>query len=268
MKITYKTTRQTYNETPQKNSLRWILLEEVATGEFINTTNAFMCKDYFNDFVAWKHSKADIEIYGMRANNAKFDTTGGLYVLLTGVQKGLFSNIDNIINVELQKAWGFQLICTPITKKNVIGKRYLNGDVALLYLPNEALASTYRISLVTLFIRNCNKDFTYPDYESLIDRNFYLDGSLNEGTYTLIKERKFAFDLEQKYWWYYNDNYKAGDVIPNASIIHNCGVSGYTQALLEVLGSPSYESAWVFVNKLSTYTPIKAKEIENEVFML
>jgi len=86
MKVTINHIKYNLCENTQRNPLRWTLLKPTEPAIFVNTTCEFKCKDYFNDFVAYKHCGKEFYVYGMKNNVATFDAAGGLYVYLTGVE--------------------------------------------------------------------------------------------------------------------------------------------------------------------------------------
>jgi len=252
MKITYTHPNNSLVESSQNNHLRWVCLKE-RQGNFTNTTPIFKCKDYFNDFVVHRHMKKIFSQYGMKSNEAKFDRKGGMWVLLANVTSYLASNIENCINTEFGPTWGIKLVYTEL-EHDVVGgdtdcfcayqSTHVHVKFGLLYIPKEALTNTLRISLMTLLIRNCNIDHQLYNYDELIQPELAMDGQLDNGRYTMLKERKYNFASEKEFVYhcgqYTNSQVEWKDY--EKVTVHNCGIMGFTNAFITEIGVEGYRN--------------------------
>lgn len=224
-------------ESGQHNPLRWTCLKKVRD-TFTNTTPLFKCRDYFNDFVVYRHMKKVFSQYGMKSNQAKFDRKGGMWVLLSNVTDYLQSNIENCINSEFGNTWGIKLVYTPVDDGVVTGDIYSQHIIAgkakygLLYIPKEALTNTLRISVMTLLVRNCNIDHQLYNYDELIQPDIADDGQLDNARYNMLKERKYNFASEKDFIYHNGTNDNSNTEWPTYGFtaIHNCGIGGFTRA--------------------------------------
>lgn len=227
MKITYQGFPGSYIENDQHNPIRWTMLEEVEDKVFKNTTNRFRCRDYFNDFVAFNRGIPKFSTYGMDSDQGKVDKDGGFYILLTGCLSNLMQNLQEVINPELESVYGVGLATIPVNQEDITGFLVDKHDM-IVYVPKELLKSTLRLSLITLFIRNCNQRHFVKSYENLLDDSFAADGQLREGVMNLLRTHNYLLEKEDKYIWYCSEKYNSV-VSPHevGMVIHDCGVGTY-----------------------------------------
>ncbi len=262
-KLTYQIFDRYLTESVQNNPIRWMCLRKEGPESFSNTTKFFKCKDYFNDFVAHNHLGEAGTMYGMCANQGKFDSNGGLWVLCAGIQKHFAENVDKIIHAEFGHTWGVKIGITPIDKAELPEevRNLVSGGYALIYLPKEALISTYRISLITLFLRNCNVNTSFLNYDTFLDKNFADDGQLHEREYLLLKDRLYDIPEGRDYVWYLGKTYNSKKTLPKDDVglciefIHGAGYKGtiaycqYAQPKTKSTGKDPF----MWRNSLPTY---------------
>lgn len=190
-----------YSEANQSNPLRFYLLERVSDETFKNTTNEFKCKDYFNDFLTYKHFGTKAIVYGMPWESAKFDSDGGLYVLCVNTFPDFAGNIKRVIEPTFTHYWGSQIevIEDNVEVEGTYSKLGTSNKATLLYFSPECFQSTFVISTLTLFLRNCNFDFKIPSYEDRLDATLARDGHWYDPIYTFFKEHKYKNPITTQY---------------------------------------------------------------------
>lgn len=217
-----------YSESTQRNPIRWTLLKSVSQDEYVNTTNEFKCKDYFNDFVAFKHTGKRFRMYGMWSDQATFCLDGGLYVLVNNTTPEFAKNVRNVLKPTFKDLWGATVKVTRLKPDELVGRTpILDHGACLLWFSPECLVSTFRISLLSLLIRNCNVDFTVHSYEERIDKNFLTDGSIPYEYYTALKNKEFAFPEQAEHPYYLGPDYE--DDGDEKYYIHNNGVVAWAE---------------------------------------
>ena len=211
MKLVINEFNHNYTENDQRNPIKWMLMRRDG-GTYTNTTDWFKCKDYFNDFVAYKHLGLVFEQYGMRSQWANF-YEGGLYVLVKNTTPHFAGNVARVCKPFFDK-WG-DVEVTP-----------LDDGMCMLYFSDGCLKNTYRISVLTLFIRNCNVCSYIKDYDAAFTKELAVNGSWTEEIYNMFKKGMWDIPLqyEDDHVWYINedsnsDKYRPGDNY----LIHNCG---------------------------------------------
>lgn len=253
-----------YSEASQSNPLRFYLLERVSDETFKNTTNEFKCRDYFNDFVTYKHFGTKATVYGMPWESVKFDSKGGLYVLCVNTFPEFAGNIKRVIKPTFTAYWGSKI---EVIEDNVevVGSFSVLGKITkpcLLYFSPECFQSTFIISTLTLFLRNCNFDFKIPSYEARLDATLARDGHWCDAVYTFFKEHKYKNPITTQYVY----NTESGADNLNTSVdkierisyaIHDGGL--YTWIMYGLLkeGDPYYDD-----NRLISNLPVLTKAHE------
>lgn len=234
MQINLKSLKIALVEDFQSNSLRYVCLHQTGEEQFENTTNVFKCKDYFNDFVAHKHGYKPFKMFGMPSAAAKFDQYGGLTILVSGITPNLEGNIRRVLT-PFRKLWGadvqFRLLAPTDIKGSLAG---LNGDTALLWFSPECFASTFRISMLTLFIRNCNYRRDFADYDAVFHRKLVMEGQWRPEYMDLIQGQKFDFSEQQEYWWWFGtkQNSKVLKEVRMVETLHNNGQANWLTQLI------------------------------------
>lgn len=200
MLVNYTATLGHYIENSQINPLRWVLLHQVDEGVYENTTNVFKCKDYFNDFVATYHKAPTFGVYGMQSDVAKFDEHNGLSVAILNLHTNFEHNF-NVVITKLCEAFQCKVTFTPLTHAQVTGISQTQQLCGILYFDSECFKSTFRMSVLTLFIRNCNDSIKYNNYKDFIyhSRVDPEGDILIEDCFTTLN---FSVYPEQDFWWY------------------------------------------------------------------
>ena len=106
MKYILSNQKQDLVEIGQENPIRFMLLTHQDKHTFVNTTDPFKCKDYFNDFTTYRHFGRRFGIYGMRSEQAKFDNDGGLHVFIANISPFFVDNATRLVEGELGPLWG------------------------------------------------------------------------------------------------------------------------------------------------------------------
>jgi len=200
-----------YSEVDQHNPLRWVIFKREGDA-FIQQTNQFRCKDFFNDFVAKYHGN-DCIIYGMNTAKVEVDSYG-MFIGLWNTTPQLVSNIEKALNPKLKEECGVELQPVKV------------GDVVLLLLPRVLFDSTYTISFVTLLIRACNDATEWDCYEHMVTESIENIFSGKEewfkGASLLPPEHL------RKYWFYCGDKAHSECVQQDhyafSTYVHNSGV--------------------------------------------
>mgnify|MGYP003552333533 FL=1 len=245
MKVIYKRINLgNYAELDQKNPLRWTFMKKVKD-TYTNSSNIFKCKDFFNDVIAYRHLKKKFVKYGMGSDSAKFTRKGGIWVLLNNTTDSLIGNIERCINKEFKDTWGIKLEMLPVNNTDFVSDNLTPHKMVLMYIPKKALTNTFRISLITLMIRNCNVWQDIASYDDLITPAFGKDGSLDECRYNMLKKRAYQFPGETE-WVFYTPSYNSKSTWANwmTSVVHNNGVMGFTENLVPDDGKKGYTSYW------------------------
>ena len=225
MKFNIKSLKHNYTESGQKNPIRWMVLHQTGENEYENTTDWFRCKDYFNDFVAYKHGHDEFQVYGMTSSWGKFDANGGMYVLVKDTLSGFEHNIQTVILNEFTESWGVSIHALKLTPEQVpsIDNAYL------LWLSPECFVSTFRSSLITLLLRNCNTNFKFDSFDQRLDRALILDGHLSPHAYFMLKEHKYNFPAQAKHAWYCGGRYYPGGLKVDGGTIHDNGIVSWSE---------------------------------------
>lgn len=237
MQITLKRLeRNEYTESPQKNPIRFIALHQVGDKEYINSTNIFKCKDYFNDFVAHKHGHKEFRQYGMLSSAAVFDQYGGLSVLVYNITSKLKENIARVLQ-PFEKAWGTRVMFTrDITiddPKNMLLPSQRASSCVLWFSP-ECFVSTFRISTLLLFIRNCNIEEEIGSYrEACRLPQLVLESYWYPNHFEFFIDEKFDFPNQEKFWYWLGDGYNSVEmpVAPSYAIHDNGQFSWLTNMM-------------------------------------
>lgn len=214
-----------YAEMHQPNPLKWrLMLRDPANNTLSSQSGLIICKDFFNDVVAWKHTQTAFRIYNFD-NQVKFNDEG-MYIILSNIadKKKFTRNIIRAINPRLIKDLGTMI---EVYQQG-------RGRVVLL-LPHQLWESTYHISLVSMLIRLCNYDQTYDCWDDF----FLPEAPINTIEHAFTPEAKrftqehgFSLPEEVKDCWYFSRwGYTSkGDKGIDSSIVHNNGASDWTRA--------------------------------------
>lgn len=231
MQITINTLPGKYNESPQNNPLRWVLLHQVDQGVFENTTNPFKCKDYFNDFVAHSKGHEPFDAYGMRSDVAKFDEHGGLYVLVYNITATFFDNLK-VVLAPFEEKWSARVVTQTVVKEEITDpKQVLRGDIGVLWFSPECFKTTFHISTLTLFIRNCNVNHAYQSYDDIFTKQFIVESHWYPKHYEVFKAREFVLPQFEKYWCYSGEKYNSERNNMDGYTIHDNGQSCWLQRI-------------------------------------
>lgn len=259
MQVNYNDIKYTYCESPQANPVRWLALKETEPGVFVNTTAPFKCKDYFNDFVIYKHTKHEFRAHGMKSSVAEFNEDGSLYVLVLNATEFFEQNIKNILEPTMLKDWGATITVhsnVPITGPTT------HSIGTIMHMSSECFASTFRISALTLFLRNCNVTMLVPDYDSRLDRTLAAEGQWGKETYNFFKDREYNHHVLGNYVWYASETYNSDGIVAEKTdgyTFHDNGVNSW----LSALGIDKHDSHFGFILSLPVFVPPQAIELEN-----
>lgn len=225
------THRNKYSEMSQPNPLKWRLMFKEQDNSLSSQSGLIVCKDFFNDVVAWKHTQTAFKIYNFD-NQVEFNDEG-MYILLYNIadKKKFTRNIVRGINPQLIKDLGTMIEVTQQGK----------GKVVVL-LPHVLWQSTYHISLVSMLIRLCNYDRAYEHWDefflpdapmNIIDHAFTTDAK------RFTQEYGFALPEEVKDFWYFSSygyTSKSEHGI-DSHIVHNNGASDWAKSYYSLKGS-------------------------------
>lgn len=222
------TNKKTYGEVAQPNPIRWRIL--LRNGDnMTDQSGKFKCKDFFNDVLAYYHTKTSFNMYSFE-NNVEFNTEG-LYVLLTEIEDNprFIKNICDGINQRLQKELGVQLSLFEQKKGSII-----------LLIPHALFKNTYLISLVTLLIRVCNNDITFSCWEDFFLEDsplLTIETSILKDSKLFVKTQGFITPKAGEDCWFYatwgiSSKTIDGKVSSNSGVIHNNGIASWYSATI------------------------------------
>jgi hypothetical protein len=192
----------------------------------------------------------------MSSDSAKFDKDGGLTLLVSGLFPQFEQNIKNIIEPSFGKDWGVTLTVTRLADTDVVGG--VTKDYALLHISKEAFVSTFRISTIALFIRNCNVPVVFPTYESRLDRTIAREGMWGSNMMKMFRTRAYMFPEQEKYvyWWKICPPIRECD--PYA--LHNNGTHSWCSYLM----SRYSENQYTYWDSLPVFSPASVFEEAEE----
>ena len=227
-----------YTEAPQTNPIRFVAMHQIGENEYTNSTNVFKCKDYFNDFVAHKHKHSSFEAYGMLSNAVTFDQYGGLYVLVFNITNNFRKNLERVLE-PFQRKWGARVTYEPVTAAAFTDPKHMllpaqQANAAMLWFSPECFVSTFRISALTLFIRNCNIDVEIKSYQDAcwLPR-VVLEAQWYPNQYELFLKEEIDFPQQQEYWYYMGTSYNSkGSPETDGYTLHNNGQSSWLSYLV------------------------------------
>lgn len=223
LNITHK---NTYSEMGQANPMKWRIMYKEEDGSLSSQSGLIICKDFFNDVVAWKQVGEAFNIYRFD-NKIKFNDEG-VYFLLSNIAKRAFNKNVKIMNERLEKDLGVS--CKTFQQGT--------GEVVTL-IPNEVWASTYLISVVSMLIRLCNYNILYTTWESFFDVNAPLntiETAFTPGAKAFVLKHGFILPKALQGYWYfapYGYNSKSKHDI-QSNIVHNNGASNWAFAFNEL----------------------------------
>ena len=213
-----------YSEMGQPNPMKWRLMFKEEDGSLSSQSGLIVCKDFFNDVVAWKQTKTAFSIYNFN-NQVKFNDEG-MYIVLSNIaDKVKFTkNILKGINPQLQEDLGVSI------------KVYQQGrGRVVVLLPHEVWKSTYHISLVSMLIRLSNYAATYTCWE-----DFYApDAPMNTIEHAFSTQAK-EFTLKHRLslpeevagcWYFSRFGYTSKSKYDiESNIVHNNGATDWARA--------------------------------------
>ncbi len=225
LNITHK---NTYSEMGQANPMKWRIMYKEEDDSLSSQSGLIICKDFFNDIVAWKQAKEAFKIYNFD-NKIKFNDEG-VYFLLSNIAKRAFNKNVKVMNERLEKDLGVS--CKTFQQGA--------GKVVIL-IPNEVWASTYLISVVSMSIRVCNYNVLYDTWESFFNENAPLntiETAFTSEAKIFVLEYGFILPKPLQGHWYfapYGHHSKSTHEI-NANVVHNNGASNWARAFKELGG--------------------------------
>lgn len=231
MQVKYNALNHRYIESSQKNPIRWMLLKHEGNSVFTNITNVFKCKDYFNDFVVFGKLGEKFSVHGMPSSAACFEPDGSLYVLVYGLFDQFEQNVKNVIDPTFGKEWGCSFQITRLAASEIVGASMQNA--AIIKFSPKCFMSTFRISCLSLFLRNCNVPYVVPDYDARLDGHFVTEACWTRATYEFFKDRCWVFPLQEQFVWYVRDKYNntTHEASENLYTVHDNGVNSWLYEL-------------------------------------
>ncbi len=261
-KIVYNHFGQRYTESGQRNPIRYVCLRKQEDGSYVNTTQEFKCKDYFNDFVINHHGchLGVFTIYGMKSDQGHFNPDGSMDVLMFNLTEHFEQNIKNVIDPVFGELWGTKLTVTRISPNDISGLACSNP--AIVTFSPECFVSTFTISTLMLFIRNCNVDGVIPNYDSRLDQYLAMEGHWNKPIYEMFKSRALSFPQRTEYFWYCGEEYnsKCPDKTMNY-VLHDNGTAAWSEHILDYSVSYNYYD-WLESLPNSEFSPVIEEEEE------
>ena len=187
--------KASYSEMPQVNPLKWKIL--FRDGDTFKAQSAWLvCKDFFNDVVAFLNTGTEFVKYGFRNNVQHNDE--GIYLLLKNVNDNFVENIETL-NKQLRKDLGVQIDVVDNPNK-----------MCVLLLPLDLWKSTYIISLTTMCLRLCNYGYVINEWLDFWGEAAKIDKAFNEHSISYVKKNGFGVpDTYKKYWSYAGDRYNS-----------------------------------------------------------
>ncbi len=263
-KIVYNDLYQRYIETSQRNPIRYICLRKQDDGTYVNTTQEFKCKDYFNDFVVYHHGchLGKFNCYGMSSDQGHFNEDGSMDVLMYNLTEDFEQNIRNVIDPVFGELWGTKITVTRIESSDISGKHCENP--AIVTFSRECFVSTFTISALMLFIRNCNVDAEIPNYDARLDRDLVKEGGWSKPIYEMFKSRALNFGQRTDYVWYYGDLYNSRN--PNNAmyyVLHDNGVCAWLEKILDMNIQYNFYD-WLDTLPAGEYNHVCEEEEEDE----
>jgi len=234
-KIVYNFLGQRYTESGQRNPIRYVCLRKLDDGSYVNTTQEFKCKDYFNDFVINHHGchLGVFTIYGMDSDQGHFNLDGSMDVLMYNLTEHFEQNIKNVIDPVFGELWGTKITVTRIEPTDISGMACKNP--AIVTFSRECFVSTFTISALMLFLRNCNMDYIIQDYDARLDRDLVNEGSWSKPVYEMFKSRALNFPERTEYYWFAGESHNSdnpGDVMNY--VLHDNGVLSWAEKILNM----------------------------------
>lgn len=232
------TTHRRYTESPQTNPIRYVVMHQIGDNDFINTTNPFKCKDYFNDFVAHKHKHPVFECYGMKSDAATFDQYGGLYVLVYNITTKFRENLERVLEPFARK-WGARVAYEPVVAPAFTDPKHMllpaqQANAAMLWFSPECFVSTFRISTLTLFIRNCNIDTEIGSYrEACRLPRMVIESMWYPNHFEMFIAEDITWNQQQDYWYYMGTSYNSKcQPETDGYMLHNNGQASWLSYLV------------------------------------
>jgi hypothetical protein len=184
-----------YSEISQSNSLRYMMLKRDSEHTFNNTTNEFKCRDFFNDFAYSLNTGEEFTKYGMFSTAAKLDVEDRVWMLLKYTAFGLKHNINAVLLPKLKETWAdIDINIHP----NIIVNQRKPTCTLLISLNKACFASTFRISVITQVLRNCNRDTCFENWEQCY--NISLPGGALEHWCSILCERGTSPELLTRFY--------------------------------------------------------------------
>lgn len=245
-KIVYNSLSQRYTESSQRNPIRYICLRKQENDTYVNTTQEFKCKDYFNDFVIHHHGchLGMFSVYGMKSDQGHFNPDGSMDVLMYNLTEHFEQNIKNVIDPVFGELWGTKIKVTRMSPSDISGISCNNP--AIVTLSPECFVSTFTISTLMLFIRNCNVDDVIPNYDARLDQDLVIEGNWNKPIYEMFKSRDLNFPERTEYVWFAGERYNSNN--PNDVMtysLHDNGTCAWLQSILNMNIYYDY-TQWLF----------------------
>jgi len=198
-----------YSQMLQPNPLKWELyfLEEDV---LLPQTTPFVCRDFFNEVVAWYFGKT-YGVYRFDTREMKFNTYG-VFVRLYEIRKGFLENVNKFLQPLLPEGEN-SLVFVPLEKE---------GEYLTL-IPRTYFNSTYTISKLTKILRLCNQEQVYETFEQLAEAGREtIDYGFDNG-------RLFPKEPFNTYWWYATEQHNSNGEFAGEHVIHDNGYVAFTK---------------------------------------
>jgi len=203
-------------------------LKKLEDGSFETCTPEFKCKDYLNDFVIYNRLGTVFRVYGMDSSMLKYQD-GGMYLLVTGIKKKdvFVGNIGRVVNEELGRSFGGNISVIDVDGST---------ESCILFIPPEMCSNTYRISLISGVLRNCNVAVEFADWQTFLAKSrLRVDCYYDTNTMKMLSERLYNFPQQADFVWVNSvyDNVKCSQPSSVGEyMVHDAGVNGWTRRFI------------------------------------
>lgn len=202
-----------YAENSQVNPIRFCILKE-KDGVFVNLTNWFKCRDFFNDVVYTKQTGNPITIYGFNSELG-LSKDEDMFLALGNLTIPTFKDNWALVNSYLEKQ---KLPIVPLFDNNVVK------------IPSFYTKNTFNISLLTALMRFSN----YKPLNKLEDILTVTENYLESCILNAIKFPLFKLPKDkQEYIFYVNQSTNDKQKVSRTylpSYVHNNGIISWNAA--------------------------------------
>ncbi|MFZ2190126.1 MAG: hypothetical protein WAV48_05060 [Candidatus Magasanikiibacteriota bacterium] len=113
-------------------------------------------------------------------------------------------------------------------------------DEVVVLIPNEVWESTYYISVISMMIRLCNYNVSYPSWDSFFLKDApinTIEQAFKQATKDYVAKNGFKLPEEfQKYWYFSSYGYNSESGKPlDSHVIHNNGANDWVTNMAGVV---------------------------------